>query len=219
MNMIKDEFNHLFREIRDYLDKFSVEEDALQKRMREQSIKDGLERWIIPAEVGRFFFILTQICKATTVYEVGSYLGYSATWFGKALPDAGKIFLTENNEYRYSQAKQFLENSSLADKVVIKNCDAHEDLKNSQEKYDIILIDHDKPNYSKAYFIAKNKIKKGGLIIADNVLWRNRIVMDEWNSDPSTKGVLDFNKVIMSDPDVTSLIIPIGDGVSLSYFQ
>jgi len=217
--MVTDEFNHLHKEIKNYLDTYPIEEDKLQQEMRASAIADNLERWIIPAEVGRFFFQLTRMTGAKKIYEIGSYLGYSATWFAKALPPDGYVILSENNEQRYQKAVAFLGQSQLAPKVNIKHCDAHIDLENSKEQFDIILIDHDKPDYKKAYIVAKKKIKSGGIIIADNVLWRNRIVMEKWQEDPSTMGVLDFNRYIMEDPDMISLIVPIGDGVSLSYMK
>lgn len=184
--------------------------------MREQSRRNGLERWIIPPEVGKFFYILTKITKAKKIYEIGSYLGYSATWFAKAIPEDGKIFVNENDENRYLQATTFFKDSILADKVIIKHCDAVQNLLEIGEFFDIILIDHDKPDYCNAFLAAKKRIKKGGLIIADNVLWRNRIFKKEWGDDPSTKGVLEFNKLVNQDPNFISIIIPIGDGVSLS---
>ena len=215
--MLPDEFNHLFHPIRDYLNSFEIPEDETQQQMRQQAIKDTLERWIIPIDVGRLFYILALISRAENIYEIGSYLGYSATWFAKAVPEHGKVVLTENNETRFQQASNFFAQSELKSKVELRFCDAHEDLANSEENFDIILIDHDKPHYTLAYQIAKTKISQNGVIIADNVLWRNRIVKPEWQDDPSTLGVIDFNQMIMNDPDMTSLILPIGDGVSISY--
>lgn len=212
-----DEYNHLFHEICAYLNQYPIIEDDLQQRMRAQAVRDGLENWIIPAQVGQLFYLLTKLTGAKHVYEIGSYLGYSATWFAKGLPDGGTVVLTESNESRYKEAVQFLEHSQIKSKVTLLHCDALKDLRASDQVFDIILIDHDKPYYCDAYEVAKTKIKKGGLIIADNVLWRNRIVSFEWRNDSSTRGVLDFNETIMNDPDVESLILPIGDGVSLSF--
>lgn len=212
-----DNFNHLLPEIREYLDRFSTIEDGLQQRMRAQAVVDGLEHWIIPAEVGRLFYVLAKICGAKQIYEIGSYLGYSASWFAKALPDDGRVVLTENNENRFREAVAFFAENPYPSKVILRNCDALQDLAVVEERFDIILIDHDKPHYCDAFQVAKTKIKNGGLIIADNVLWRNRIVDSQWQEDPSTHGVLEFNRMIMNDPDVVSLILPIGDGVSLSY--
>jgi len=210
-------FDHLLPEIRNYLDAFSIIEDELQQRMRAQAFSDGLEHWLVPAEVGRFFYLLTKITGAKRVYEIGSYLGYSATWFAQAVPEDGLVVLTENNDDRYEQAVGFLGSSNLMSKVLVKKCDALQDLRNDSTFYDIILIDHDKPYYSDAFLIAKTRIRRGGLILADNVLWRNRIVDPHWQYDPSTRGILVYNKLMMADPHMVSLIVPIGDGVSLSY--
>ena len=185
--------------------------------MRAQAVENGLEHWIISAEVGRLFYLLTKLTGAKRIYEIGSYLGYSGTWFAKALPSGGMVVLTENHEGRFKKAAEFFEQSQLRSRVDLRNCDALHDLVASDTLYDIILIDHDKPYYCDAFQVAKTRIKQGGLIVADNVLWRNRIVNPEWQDDPSTRGVLEFNRMIMDDPDVISLILPIGDGVSLSY--
>jgi caffeoyl-CoA O-methyltransferase len=214
---MNNKFDHILPKIRNYLDGFSIIEDELQQRMRSQAIRDGLEHWLIPVEVGRFFYLLTKITGAERVYEIGSYLGYSATWFAQALPEDGMVVLTENNDVRYEQAVGFLGSSELMPKVLLKRCDALQDLRTDSTFYDIILIDHDKPYYSDAFLIAKKKVRRGGLIIADNVLWRNRIVDSQWQDDPSTRGILKYNELIMTDPEVVSLIVSIGDGVSLSY--
>jgi predicted O-methyltransferase YrrM len=213
---VLNEFNHLFPGIKQYIDQFPLTETELQRAIRATAALDGREHWLVPQEVGRFLYFVTKITGVKKVYEIGSYLGYSATWFASALPLDGLVILTENNQERYQQALQFLPNSKYADKVIIKFCNALEDLTASQENHDIILIDHDKPHYTNAYQIAKKHLTKNGFIIADNVLWRKRIISGDWKDDPSTQGILNFNKVIMNDTDMESMIIPIGDGVSIS---
>lgn len=211
------EFDHLLLPIRQYLDRYPVSEDELQQRMRARAVAEGHEHWIIPPEVGRLFYLLTKMTNARLIYEIGSYLGYSATWFVKALPEDGTVVLTENHLARFQQAVAFCESSPLERKAVVKHCDALVDLEATEERFDIILIDHDKPYYCDAFRVAKRRVRQGGLIIADNVLWRNRIVDPKWVDDPSTRGILEFNRLLMNDPEVVSLIVPIGDGVSLSY--
>jgi caffeoyl-CoA O-methyltransferase len=209
------EFNHLLEPIRQYVASFPTLETELQKRMRSQATAEGKEHWIIPPEVGQFLALLTRVTGARRVYEIGSYLGYSATWFAQALPEGGRVVLTETDPGRYEQAVTFFDGSPLLAKLDLRHCDAHHDLVADPTVYDIILIDHDKPRYAEAYPIAKAHVKTGGLIIADNVLWRRRIVDPAWGDDPSTRGILDFNRVVLSDPEVDALIVPIGDGVCL----
>ena len=93
------------------------------------------------------------------------------------------------------------------------------DSDNYKCRYDIIFFDHDKTVYLDTFLIAKKRVRKGGLIIADNVLWKNRIVQDEWKDNLSTSSILEFNQHIMSDEDVMTAIIPIGDGLSVSYVK
>lgn len=214
-----DELNHVLPEIRNYLDAFPINEDELQKKMRVQAREEGMESWIVTPEVGKFLFMLTRISNAGRIYEVGSYLGYSATWFAKALPEGGHIYLTEKNMDHYKRSIDYFSNSTLSDKVVVKNCDALEDLRKTDQSYDIIFFDHDKTVYLDTFLIAKKRVRKGGLIIADNVLWKNRIVQDEWKDNLSTSSILEFNQHIMSDEDVMTAIIPIGDGLSVSYVK
>lgn len=213
------ESTHLLSEIDQYLRMFPVDEDNLQKQMRTQASADGKENWIIPPEVGRLFYLLAKLMRARRIYEIGSYLGYSSTWFAKALPKGGIIVLTEKDIGRFKQAKKFLADGPFKGKIDLRHCDALHDLVTEEEPFDIILIDHDKPGYCDAYHIAKKQLAPHGVIIADNVLWRNRIVNPQWNNDESTLGILEFNRLITSDPDMLSLIIPIGDGVSLSIFK
>jgi predicted O-methyltransferase YrrM len=216
---VTNEFNHLVPQIREYLAQFQVDETELQKKMRQQAACDGREHWLVPKEVGLFIFFITRLTKAKRIFEIGSYLGYSGIWFAKALSANGQVVLTENNRERYQLAKEFLELCDLKPKMTLKYCDALQDLTNNDNQYDIILIDHDKPYYCDAFEIAKTRIKPDGIILADNVLWRRRIVDPNWENDSSTQGIVAFNKLIMNDPDVISMIVPIGDGVSFSQLK
>ncbi len=216
---MSDELNHVLPEIRKYLDAFPIHEDELQKKMRARAREEDMESWIITPEVGRFLSILTRLSNARRVYEVGSYLGYSATWFAGALPVGGRVYLTEKNKEHYRKSVDYFSRSPLADRVEVKYCDALEDLREAGQPYDIVFFDHDKTVYLDTFLVARKRVKKGGLIIADNVLWKNRVVQDEWKDNPSTRSILEFNRHIMSDPGVITSIIPIGDGLSISYVK
>jgi caffeoyl-CoA O-methyltransferase len=219
MQLMTSTLSHLLPHVQMYLDRYPVEETELQRQMRAQAASDGREHWIIPAEVGRLFYLLARATKARQIYEIGSYVGYSATWFANALEDGGRVIATERDAERYAQAAEFIGASALKEKIVLRHCDAVSDLEQSDETFDMVLIDHDKPDYPRAYHAAKKRTKRGGVIIADNILWRQRPTDSEWANDPSTRGVVTFANAVMNDEDVVSLIVPIGDGVSLSLLK
>jgi predicted O-methyltransferase YrrM len=214
--MLTDEFNHLVDPIRRYLEVYPERESDLQRRIRGEAEADGKEHWIVPAEVGGFLRLLARVARAQCVYEMGSYLGYSATWFVEGLCQSGRVILTESDQSRYARSAILLEAHPHRSRLELRHCDAHTDLLQDQSRYDIILIDHDKPRYGDAYRLAKSRLSPQGLIVADNVLWRRRIVDEAWQNDPSTRGILEFNQLALKDPEMNAVIIPIGDGLLLT---
>jgi predicted O-methyltransferase YrrM len=183
--------------------------------MRQRAYEMDKEHWLVPPEVARFFQILARLTGAKRIYEFGSFLGYSGIAWAEVLPSGGEVFLTEIDPKNYDLMTDYVSRSPDQRKITCRYVDAQVDLK-SEGLFDIILIDHDKTRYPEAWPLAKQHLSEGGLIIIDDVLWRGRVCREAYADDPSTKGVRDLNELVRDDPDMLSLIIPIGDGVCLA---
>ena len=165
--------------------------------------------------VGRFLYQLTLLSGAKKIFEMGSGFGYSAAWFAKALPEAGEIVLTEGSEKLTRQAKDFLKRAALEKKAKIETGDAIQILRRTKGPFDLIFLDIDKEQYPEAFHQALPKIRKGGLLVADNVLWFGKVI-DHRDRTEATEGIREFTRLIYGSEDLATTIVPLRDGVSVS---
>jgi len=169
----------------------------------------------VGAQVGRLLFILTKLAKARRVFEMGSGFGYSAYWFAKALPADGLVVQTEFSSNHSAKAREFFEEAGLSKRSRFRVGDAIRLLNDTDEIFDIIFLDLNKEDYPAALGKAKPRIRAGGLLIADNVLWSGRVVEPE--PDAATQGILEFTRLLFGDKDFFATILPIRDGVAVGY--
>ena len=147
--------------------------------------------------------------------EIGTFTGLSALTISLALPNDGKLIALDKNEETNKIAVDFFKKAKQNHKIqtIIKPAiDSFEELKN--EKFDMIFIDADKMNYKSYYENSLQLIKKGGLIIIDNVLWHGEVV-DEKNNDKFTENMREFNNFVSEDKRVEQIIFPLGDGMTV----
>lgn len=169
---------------------------------------------IIGKLVGRTIYQLARLIKARRVLELGSGFGYSAYWFAKALGPKGEIILTDGSEENLDAAKGFLSRIPRRPKLRFKKGNALEILNKVSGKFDIIFNDIDKHDYPQVFRKAIPRIKKGGLLITDNVLWSGAVLQPE-TADRSTRGIIEFNRLICDSPDLITTINPIRDGLAV----
>jgi caffeoyl-CoA O-methyltransferase len=169
---------------------------------------------IIGPLVGILLAQLTILSKAKRILELGSGFGYSAYWFAKALPDDGKIICTDADAKNRERAIGFLKRDGLLERVDFRVGNALLITEQLDGEFDIILNDIDKLDYPKAFHAATPRLKKGGLLVTDNVIRSGRVV--EKNPDKSTRAILEFNKLIYDSPMLWTTIIPLRDGISVS---
>ncbi len=169
---------------------------------------------IVGPLVGRLLYQLTSIHHAERIAELGSGFGYSAYWFAKGVSKTGKVICTEGSADRIRQGTDFLRRAGLGQQVEFRQGDALNLLTEADGPFDIIFCDIDKRFYPDALAVGIPLLKTGGLFIADNVLWSGRVTSS--SEDPDTIGIQTFNKAIYSRPELTTTIIPLRDGVSVS---
>ncbi len=198
--------------IEEYLRNLTPVEDEVLKEMEKLGEERGFP--IIGPLVGRLLYQLAAIIKAERIFEMGSGFGYSAYWFAKAVGDHGQVVCTELSRMNAHLAQDFFRRAGVDKTVKIHVGDALEILEETDEEFDIIFNDIDKEYYPTVVDIAYKRLRHGGLFITDNVLWFGRVLTDD--PSPSTKGVKDFTRLLLSEKGFFTTIIPIRDGVSLS---
>ena len=170
---------------------------------------------IVGPAVATLLELLARSIGAERVFELGSAIGYSTAFFARAVGKGGQVFYTDGSQENASRATGYLEKMGLADRVVIKVGDAVTALEATTGYYDVIFIDVDKDGYPAALQAAAPRVRKGGYLLADNVLWSGRVV-DSSQRDANTEGIRAFNQRLFSLDEFKSVIVPLRDGVAIA---
>tara|TARA_Y100000994_G_scaffold32131_1_gene22632 strand:- start:6 stop:644 length:639 start_codon:yes stop_codon:yes gene_type:complete len=182
---------------------------------RETNLKILQPRMLSGNFQGRFLSFLSKILKPKSVIEIGTYTGYSALCIAEGLDPNGVIHTIDNNEeLTYIQNKYF-EKSNYRSNIKQYTDDAIKILPKLNITFDFAFIDADKINYINYFEIIIKKMKKGGLIVSDNVLWSGK-VLEENSQDEETEMLKKFNSMLKKDKRITNLIVPLRDGLSIS---
>lgn len=169
---------------------------------------------IIGPLVGRLLFQQAKMIGARQVFECGSGFGYSAWWFAQALPEDGRITLTEGSAENCARARDDLSRAALRPRIEVRQGNALEILAASPGPYDLIFCDIDKHQYPGVYPLLGPRLRPGGLFICDNMLWSGRVAGDARDAD--TEGIRTLTRMLYDDPGLLTTIVPLRDGVSLS---
>jgi predicted O-methyltransferase YrrM len=178
------------------------------------------------AEVERFPIIgplVGRLCKqvalaigARDVFEMGSGFGYSTWWFASAVGEGGRVVHTDGDAKKSADAKDYLGRAGLGARVTFEVGDAVAVLKKYPGPFDVVFIDIDKHGYPEALELARSRVRAGGYIITDNVLWSGKVTLPESKRDADTRGVVKYDEEAFAAPDLLTTIVPLRDGVALS---
>ena len=198
--------------IQKYISDISQSESPILKELnRYTSSKVILPRMLSGHVQGRFLSMISKLINPEIIVEVGTYTGYSCLCLAEGLKKNGKIITIEKDEEFASIAKKFFDRSNYKEKISLIIEDATKAIENISEKIDLAFIDADKVNYTKYYDMLFPKLKIGGLIVADNVLWSGKVTKDV--SDNETQSIKNFNTKVKNDERVENLIVGIRDGI------
>ena len=182
--------------------------DAMHREAAERNFP------IVGPEVGRLLYQLARMSKAERIFEMGSGFGYSTLWFGRALPSTGRVHHTDGDSKNTAKAREYLERAGLNDRVVFTTGDARDILKDTPGEFDIVFMDIDKNQYPSGYHAFKDRVKMGGLVIVDNLIWSGKVTAGE--TDPATQGAREYIELMWQDPRFISSLMPVRDGVGVS---
>ena len=170
---------------------------------------------IVGPAVGTLLETLARSINAERIFEMGSAIGYSTAFFARAVGRGGQVTYTDGDPKKAEQAKGYLGRLDCLDRVVIRVGDAAASLEATTGYYDLIFIDVDKDGYPRALQAAAPRIRRGGFLVADNVLWSGKVV-DGNVKDAATEGIRQFNKRLFALPEYSSVIVPLRDGVAIA---
>lgn len=201
-------------ELLGYCEHFSEKESQLLQNLnRETHLKISSPRMLSGHLQGRLLSFLSKLISPEYILEIGTYTGYSAFCLAEGLRENGKLISIDPNEETNFFASKFINQSEHKSKIELKQGFAQQIIPTLNQTFDIVFIDADKKNYSLYYDLVIDKVRSGGLIIADNVLWSGKVLDEKKDSD--TQAIHDFNSKIAADSRLSPLLLPVRDGLLL----
>ncbi|HKP70201.1 MAG TPA: O-methyltransferase [Pyrinomonadaceae bacterium] len=203
--------NEIKNELTEYAEQFTSDESNVLAELREHCYAHYEDSAMLSGFYqGRLLSMFSRMIRPKVVLEIGTYLGYSALCFAEGLADSGKVITLDVNEETNKVARSFVEKSEYKDRIEFHLGNAVEIIPSLPETFDAVFIDADKPNYSNYYNLVFDKLRPGGFIIADNVLWSGKVLSPD---DENSRALHEFNQMVVSDTRVSNVLLPIRDGL------
>jgi len=170
---------------------------------------------IVGPAVATLLATLAESIGARRVCELGSAIGYSTAFFARAVGPGGRVIYTDGSEKNAREASSYLQRLGLRERVDVMVGEAVALLESTSGEFDVIFLDIDKDGYPQALEAAAPRVRQGGFLLADNVLWSGKVV-DSSQRDKSTEGIREFNRRLFARRDFRSVIVPLRDGVAIA---
>jgi predicted O-methyltransferase YrrM len=165
---------------------------------------------------GNLLSLFSKMIQPTQILEIGTYTGYSAICLAQGLKHEGKLHTIDINEELETMVRSFFNDAGLSSKIDYRIGNALDIIPELDEKFDLVFIDADKKNYAAYYDLVFEKVKSGGYIIADNVLWSGKILAAKEKMDADTKAIDAFNNKVHADNRVEHMLLPVRDGLMIA---
>ncbi|MBK0383115.1 O-methyltransferase [Pedobacter sp. SD-b] len=199
-------------ELNHYLSKTSEPEGHLLKRIdRETQLEVLMPRMLSGHFQGRVLSMLSKMLKPKVILEVGTFTGYATLCLAEGLPKDGKIISLDINEELEDRVRGYFSASDYKQQIDYRIGNALELIPKIEDVFDLVFIDADKKNNGAYYDLVFDKLKPGGIIIVDNVLWSGKVLTNINDSD--TINISTFNQMVKNDTRVEQLILPVRDGL------
>ncbi len=203
------------RKLENYISEFSSEEDPLLNELyRETHIRFVNPNMVSGHLQGMLLGMISRMINPALILEIGTFTGYSAICLARGLKPGGRLITIELNDELRDFSCKYFEIAGLSSEIQSVTGRAQEVIKNIDEVFDLVYIDGDKREYCEYFRLVFDKVRQGGYIIADNVLWGGKVV-DSSAKDPQTKGVIEFNEMVRVHPGIEKIILPFRDGIMI----
>lgn len=203
----------LHPEQEDYLDRLMPPRDPLLREMEERAHQEDIP--ISDPEVGRLLSILARAAGARRILEIGAAIGYGAVWLARGAPEA-RVQSVDVDPERLAVAREYLERAGLADRVQLIEGKALEVIQRLDGPFDLVYVDAVKTEYRRYLDLVLPKLRVGGLIVCDNLLWGGEVAAPGEEEDRDADALRAFNGYLMMHPQLQAVVLPLGDGVGLA---
>ena len=197
-----------------YSEKHTSPESALLARINRDTYASVLMPRMLSGHLqGRFLSMVSQMIRPKYILEIGTYTGYSALCLAEGLTPDGRLITLDINEELESRVRGYFSQSNYALKIEFRLGNALKIIPELSETFDLVWIDADKGNYSNYFDLVIDKVRSGGFILADNVLWSGKVLEEKPDND--TRAIMDFNKKVSADTRLEKVLLPIRDGIMM----
>jgi len=209
--------NFLPIEIEEYIEKYTQNESDVLTKLNRDTYANVLQPRMIAGRLqGQILAMLSKMIRPKIILEVGTFTGYSAICLAQGLQTGGTLHTIDINEELEDMIKKYIRKAGLESRIKTYIGNAKKIIPDIAGPYDIVYIDADKENYSNYYDLVFDKVKPGGFIIADNVLWNGNVVKPESEMDEETKSIVKYCKKVHADSRVEHVIFPVRDGLMVA---
>lgn len=203
------------------IDEYVVDNSQKEPQILQELTKETWQRVLNPrmlsgAFQGRILSMISKIINPKDILEIGTYTGYSAICIAEGISNEATIDTIDKNEELEDIQNKYFKKSGFRDQIKQHIGNALEIIPTLDKKFDLVFIDADKSNYCNYFNLVIGKMKKGGIILSDNVLWSGKVVEKLDKKDIDTKALLEYNRLLSKDPRVETVLLPIRDGLSIS---
>jgi len=202
------------KKIDQYTDSHTQAESDLLKKLNRETYSKVLKPRMLSGHLqGRALAMLSHMIRPKRILEIGTYTGYSAICLAEGLAENGRIITIDKNEELKEMVTRYFHEAEISKKVDYWLGDARDLIPKIDGPLDLVFIDADKINYYNYFNLVFDKVRSGGFIIADNVLWSGKVVLSDKKTDQDTQAIIDFNRLVHEDDRVENVLIPIRDGL------
>lgn len=197
-----------------YLENHTDSENGLLKRIsRETYLKETQAHMLSGHLQGRVLSMLSKLTSPTNILEIGTFTGYASLCLAEGLKPHGTLHTIDINEELEDRVRAYFNESPYANQINYHLGNAMDIIPGLDETFDLVFIDADKKNNINYYQLVIEKVPSGGLILIDNVLWKGKVLQEDY--DKQTELILELNKQVAADSRVEKVILPLRDGLFL----
>jgi predicted O-methyltransferase YrrM len=203
------------------IDQYASDHTQQEPELLAELYKETWQKALIPRMIsgpyqGRLLSLISKMLQPNTILEIGTYTGYSALCLAEGLSKNGKLHTIDHNEELYDFQRKYFNRSPFGKQIIQYTGEALDIISEVPGIPDLVFIDADKANYSNYFYAIIDKMKPGGVILSDNVLWSGKVTQIPKEKDVDTNALIAYNKILNSDPRVESVLLPIRDGLTLT---
>lgn len=204
-------------DIDQYVVSHSQQEPQLLKELSRETWQKVLNpRMLSGAFQGRVLSMISKLIQPKSILEIGTYTGYSALCLAEGLTADGVLHTIDKNEELETLQNTYFQKAEIGHQIKQYVGNALDIIPQIEEKFDLVFIDADKSNYVNYFNLIIDKMHSGGVILSDNVLWSGKVLEKLDPKDIDTKTLLEYNKLLNTDPRIETVLLPIRDGLTIS---